>query len=578
MNTKSVLSQGLKNFVIVTFIIIEIIGAAYSYFSYKHKEEKIINHYQEYKIDQNSLKTVLHENKSDNWYDFIVFSLVVAFSGLIGNALYQRHFRKIQNDFKIFSEKLTKSVKEHEAIQLSDDLKYVEFLKISETLNTVLKDMDITQNYNSLTKLSKRHKFLKDIAKVKNTSSHNIIVCYIYFKGYEKIIVNKGFAFADKIILELSKKITELGLQSDETRIGKISGNGDFLFAFPCTVTPSYCIGSVSDNLHRIFKECMKANGEEMYEQRLGLGFDILKYNCTLEDCNESLNNAFRAAVLVSEEKDKLYFTYSQELREKIQYGVDLEKDLKIALDNNALEVYYQGKVNAKTNKLKGAEALVRWKRNDKFENTEVFIKIAEKTELIIILEKFVINKVISTLQMLQNKGIFFPISINISAKHLSSDGFLDFLIQKAKEYNIEHKYIEIEIIEREKIDDECIKILQNINDSGFSISIDDFGKDYSSLSYMNNLPIDSIKIDKCFIDGLDTINGKISNENSKAIVEGIIKIAKSMNKIVIAEGVETKEQVDILKELGCDQLQGYYYHKGASPIDEFLKTYEKML
>lgn len=575
MQNKSILSNTFKAFIIATFLVIEFVGAAYSYYYYHSESVRIVNHHKKFNIDEASLQLRLAQNKSDNLLRFIIFTIAVSITTVVGYEIYQRHFKKMQKSFDDFSNLLNNSIKNNTPLVLDEGLQYLEFISVSNSLNKVLEDMNYSQNYNSLTKLPKRSKFLSEVNTLKSITTKQIIVCYIYFKGYEKIIIKKGFEAADKVVLTFVDEIKNISKETPNSIIGKVSGNGDFLFAFPNIITPSYCIDLVSTKFAKAFEEVIQTSGESIYEQSIGLGFDILNSN---SNGTEALSNAYRAALLASEQKDALYFTYSQELREKLQYGVELEQDLKKALEDDILEVFYQGKIGANDDKLKGAEALVRWKRNGKFENTELFIKIAEKTDLIIKLERFVIRKVLKTQRELQNRNIFFPISINISAKHLSTAGFLDFLNKRVKESQIDPKYIEIEIIEREKINEENIAILRKIKESGFSISIDDFGKDYSSLSYIGNLPIDCIKIDKSFIDGLDAKNGQFVNDNSVAIVGGIIKIAKSINKIVVAEGVETIEQIKHLRQLGCDQFQGYYFHKGASPISEFLEVYQTRL
>lgn len=571
MKTRSILSHSFKNFVITTFLLVEIAGAVFGVFRYISEVHRIEEHHKTHNISNESLKIRLQQNKDQTIFQFFIFSLTVLIAAGISNSIYQKKVRKVKKDFDNFAELLANSVKKHKPLELANNLKYSEFQKISDSLNEVLNDIYYQENYNSLTKLPKKQKFLLDILELYEKSDCPIIISYIYLKDYQNLLKSRSFNLADKIILELANRFSSFATTINNSKIAKISGNGDFLLAFPCADEIQKCFDNMAIKLHECFSESINFGSDGIYEQSIGIGFSIL----TSDNYNQIINDTYKAALLSSVQKDKLYCNYSDEVKAQIDNEAKLENDLKRALEKGELDVYYQAKIGAYDNLVKGAEALIRWKRNDKFENTEKFIRIAEKTDLIIKLEKFVIAKVFQELQFLKNKNINMPISINISAKHLHHKDMINYLLANVKKYNINPSLIDIEITERYRLKDNSEKILEHLKSLGFLISIDDFGKDYSSLSYINHLPIDTIKIDKSFIDGLNTQDCELINENSKAIIIGIIKIAKTMNKRVVAEGVETIEQVNILKELGCDELQGFYYHKGATPMNEFLDIFK---
>lgn len=569
--TRSILSNSFKNFVVTTFLLVEIAGAVFGTFRYFSEVKRIEEHHRVHNISNESLKIRLQQNKDQTLFQFFVFTITVFVAALASNRIYQRRLRKVKKDFDNFAELLANSVKKHKPLNLSKDLTYSEFQKIADSLNEVLNDIYYQENYNSLTKLPKKQKFLLDILELYEKSDCPIIVSYIYLKDYQNLLKSRSFNLADKIILELANRFSSFSTTLTDSKIAKISGNGDFLLAFPCANEVQKCFDTMAVKLHECFSESINFGSDGIYEQSVGIGFSIL----TSDNYNQIINDTYKAALLSSVQKDKLYCNYSEEVKAQIDSEAKLENDLKRALEKGELDVFYQAKIGANDNLVKGAEALIRWKRNDKFENTEKFIRIAEKTDLIIKLEKFVIAKVFQDLKYLQTIGINIPISINISAKHLHHKDMINYLVANMKKYNICPSLIDIEITERYRLRENSETILEKLKAIGFLISIDDFGKDYSSLSYINNLPIDTIKIDKSFIDGLNTKDCDLINENSKAIIIGIIKIAKTMNKRVVAEGVETIEQVNCLKELGCDELQGFYYHKGAAPMNEFLQIYK---
>ncbi len=202
------------------------------------------------------------------------------------------------------------------------------------------------------------------------------------------------------------------------------------------------------------------------------------------------------------------------------------------------------------------------------------FIPVFEKNNFIIKLDEYVFEKVCKDIKVLKNKIKNMPIiSVNISKETLTENNFLEKYLRILSKYKINASEIELEITEGIAINNELdIKeILTKIKNKGFKISIDDFGTGYSSLNMLQIMPIDIIKIDKSFIDKIDKFN---NNEN---LIEVIMMIAKKMNLKTVAEGVEDKEQVDYLKKVKCDLIQGYYYSKPIK-LEKFIEYINKMI
>ena len=196
------------------------------------------------------------------------------------------------------------------------------------------------------------------------------------------------------------------------------------------------------------------------------------------------------------------------------------------------------------------------------------FIPIFEKNNFIIKLDEYIFEKVCKDIKKLKNKTKKIPtISVNISKETLTEKKFLDNYLKILSKYKVNASEIELEITEGVAVNNELdIKeILTNIKSKGFKISIDDFGTGYSSLNMLQIMPIDIIKIDKSFIDKIDKFN---NNEN---LIEVIMMIAKKMNLKTVAEGVELKEQVEYLKSVKCDLIQGYYYSKPIK-LEDFIE------
>jgi len=246
--------------------------------------------------------------------------------------------------------------------------------------------------------------------------------------------------------------------------------------------------------------------------------------------------------------------------------------DIEQAIFNNEFEVFFQPQINSNNNSIVGMEALVRWKKDNVYIYPDVFIPISEKYNLIYDIDKIVIEKSFAFFNyLIYELGYSGKMSFNASIQTLNNPLFVDFLKNLKEKYSIPNNKIEVEITENILITniDFIQKQLNKIKQLHFLISLDDFGTGFSSISYLSELTIDKIKIDKSFLKEVETIKRK---EN---IIKSIIFLANSIGIEVIAEGVENLNSVDILKKYKCFNIQGYYYSKPL-PIKEFLLFYNK--
>lgn len=256
---------------------------------------------------------------------------------------------------------------------------------------------------------------------------------------------------------------------------------------------------------------------------------------------------------------------YDDRITNQIKENHHTKMKLYRAINNNELRIEYQPKYKTTTNEICGAEALLRWDGSDLC-ISEV-IDIAEKTNLINYITKYVTKKVIEQLEEWKQEGIITKVSINVSPKDLSNDFFLDYLLECVENSDIQPNMIGIEITEKSIAENSrtIFKLLNKIEYHGFDISIDDYGTGYNSLKNIFVFPFHNIKIDKFFIDNIE-------NKGTYSLIEGIINTAKELNIGVIAEGVETETQYLILRNLGCEMIQGYYFGKPLRP-EEFKIT-----
>lgn len=273
-----------------------------------------------------------------------------------------------------------------------------------------------------------------------------------------------------------------------------------------------------------------------------------------------SLNN--HAEIALSEAKklggNTIYY-FDHKPSTTLQKDVQLEIDLRRAIKNDELEVYYQPKISVKDMSIYGFEALIRWTHPEYgIIQPDLFLPIAEESSLISEIGQYVLLKACQQIQNWKNLGFeHIKVSVNVVAQQIHRGRLLhdiDFALNK---YNVPPNSIELELTESSLVNksDEVIELLNTIKERNINIALDDFGTGYSSLAYLADYPIDTLKIDKSFVS-------KIGFSKDEAIVNAIIAMGKALGMTIIAEGVETREQIDYLQQQGCDLFQGYYFAK----------------
>ena len=309
--------------------------------------------------------------------------------------------------------------------------------------------------------------------------------------------------------------------------------------------------------------------GDIWYNLRISMGVYICEKD--ERDVQSIIDKAIMAHDSVKGKYHVSYGVFTEEFEQKMIRESEIENMMEEAIKNKEFEVYYQPQISTKTEKIEGAEALVRWKKDENRISPSEFIPIFEKNYFIIKLDEYVYERVCENIQELKKEFKEIPkISVNISKESLIDSKFLEKYEKIMKKYDIMPEEIELEITERTTVnnDIDIQKILNEVKQKGFSIAIDDFGTGYSSLNMLEIMPIDTLKIDKSFIDRID-----ISEEKTN-FIEIIMFITKKLNLKTVAEGVETIEQVKYLKRWNCDLVQGYVYQK---PLKfEELKKYIK--
>ena len=397
---------------------------------------------------------------------------------------------------------------------------------------------------DSITGVGNKNYFIEKgmgILKKENKPYYLMIIDIDKFKTFNK---KYGREKGDKVLKAIAIKLKEIiGENEIITRLA----NDIFGVIFLNQKNIDDIVGKINDEISNIKVD------ENEYKMLLSIG--IYKIKDEDNDIFEILDKALIAHNMSKGNYNKRYFVYDDKMEEKIIKEHDIEMIMEEGIEKQEFKVFYQPKINNKTKKVDGAEALVRWQREDRLIPPNEFIPIFEKNKFIIKLDKYIFEKVCEDIKDWKdwkdriNKKI--KVSVNISKEHLLQEEFIEEYLKIASKKNIKPEEIELEITESAMVDEDfdMFNIFQKIKETGFKISIDDFGTGYSSLSMLQNMPIDVIKIDKSFI-------------NQPQILEVIMKLAKNMDLKTVAEGVETSEQVERLKELEVDLLQGYFYSR----------------
>jgi diguanylate cyclase (GGDEF)-like protein/PAS domain S-box-containing protein len=302
-------------------------------------------------------------------------------------------------------------------------------------------------------------------------------------------------------------------------------------------------------------------------ECRVTASVGIAMYPRDGEDEQSLMKNADIAMYSAKEEGKNNFQFYSNDIKTQSLERLALEVNLRHALGRNEFSVHYQAKVDLKSRKITGAEALLRW-QNPQFGSVSPirFIPVAEETGMIVPIGKWVLRTVCAQNMAWQRQGLPpICVAVNLSVRQFTDPDLLTDLTSVLRETGMQPQLLELEITEGMMIHDpgQAIKLLTSIKEMGIRLAIDDFGTGYSSLGQLKHFPIDTLKVDRSFIRDIAT------NSGDKAITEAIIAMGKTLSLTVVAEGVETIEQENFLREHACDEMQGFYFSKPI-PADDF--------
>lgn len=410
---------------------------------------------------------------------------------------------------------------------------------------------------DSLTKLPNKNYLIMKLKELTSTESIGckFVLYFINIDNFVNVNTVHNHDYGDKILLLISE-VLKIILPEGSILC---KWHGDEYIIILRNLDQEDKAKEVAEKIIDAFNKPFEI-GEKQIFITISIGINMYPDgSCKVHDI---IKNA-QAAMHKSKDRGKnVYSFYDKELHETIDRKNEIARHLGNAIYNNELYINHQPQYGIKTDKIIGYEALLRWNNKELgLVSPKEFIPIAEGNGLILRLGNWILREVCLQNSKWIAQGFCNVVAVNISAVQFEQTGFVKIVEDILHETKLPPQFLELEITETALIKslEKSIKIIEELRELGVSVSLDDFGTGYSSLSYLKKLPIDNIKIDKSFIDDITIC------ENSKSILKAIVQLAHIIKLNVIAEGIESIEQSEILKEIGCDIAQGYYYSKPVS-------------
>jgi EAL domain-containing protein (putative c-di-GMP-specific phosphodiesterase class I)/GGDEF domain-containing protein len=433
---------------------------------------------------------------------------------------------------------------------------YISGVVIEYLLNIIDRLSSITL-YNPVTKLPNKNYF-ENMARDYHPDEH---IAVIKFEEYPKMIENLGLDYAKDFIHKISDIFVKIFNKKDvNDKQQNVFHLEEDKFAI------IFSDSEMKDNFKVVYKTFYKAIKEKNMAYFPSYFIGISPWSGSNTEVLQKAEIARRSA----RKNLNFYEVYYPELSEHLNKNFDLSLEIPRAINNREFFLTYHPKINLKSGEVEGVEALIRWRHPEKgLIPPDAFIPYIEKTSMINTVTEWVIKTAFSEIKNMEKEDINTNFSVNIPLKILENSKIKKY-IEAYKINSLPLYKLELEILERDNVDNfkETASAMKDLKKLGINFSLDDYGTGYSTLSYMQKLPFDIIKIDRMFIKDIET------NERMRALVQSTIDIGHTLGMEVVAEGVETIKSVEILQNMGCDFAQGYHYAKPMTYL-EFIRWHK---
>ena len=424
--------------------------------------------------------------------------------------------------------------------------------------------------HDSLTALPNRQLFIDRLDSAIKRAARNeflFAVLYIDLDHFKVVNDSLGHSVGDQLLRSVAHRLSGSLRRSDT--IARLGGD-----EFAVILDNVNSIDATSMVAGKLIKNLSHRQSLDGHEVHVGASIGIAMYPQDGNEIGRLMKHADTAMYQAKEQGRNKFQFYTAEMSAAAVRRLELENDMRRALEEEQFVLHYQPKVDLQSGQLAGMEALIRWQHPERgLIPPNEFIPLAEETGLIDPMGEWIIARVCEQLREWQLAGIpDCRVSINIAARQFRGE-LVSFIKQTLQEKGIEPAFLELELTESTLMENHSDKeaTLQELHDLGLKIAIDDFGTGYASLAYLKRFPIHIIKIDRSFINGIS------NDDDDLAIVKAIIGLAQGLSLQLVAEGVETQSQLEVLNNLGCHQGQGYYWSRPL-PADEIYHKYLKNL
>lgn len=424
--------------------------------------------------------------------------------------------------------------------------------------------------YDELTGLPNRASINNKVTlEIENTMQNDkkLALLYMDLDNFKRVNDTLGHSSGNILLNEIGNRLQ--GATNDIKNIARLGGD-EFALLFPFKDSLEEVNAFADKIMNAIYQPVIIAEKELFVTASIGIAI----YPEDGKDFAALSKNADTAMYYAKDLGRNRYKFFTQELNDKVVEESELTNRLRYAIINKEFKVFYQPQINLKTGKIDGMEALIRWAHPEKGMVPPIkFIPLAEDTGLIIPIGNLVLQEACRQNKLWQDLG-YSPVrvAVNLSAKQFEQEDLVEIINNVLEETGLEPQWLELEITESivMKNFDFSIRMLNKLRKMGIHISLDDFGTGYSSLNYLKILPIDTLKIDKSFVDNIKL------NCKDEIIAKALIELAHNLELEVIAEGVEHIEQLNFLKDQKCDKVQGFLFSKPVMP-EEFEKALKKI-